>query len=796
MFRCDLQVHSSFSNRPTEWILRRLGMPESYTKPKDLYEKVKKRGCDLVTITDHNTIEGCLQIADLPDVFISEEITTYFPEDGCKIHILAWNITEEQHGEISQVRDNIYELSAYLRAQKIVHGVAHPLYRISQRFSVDHFEKLILLFRVFEGLNGARDPLAQQVATFCLRSLTPERIAELSNRHHLAPTHDESWLKSFTGGSDDHGGLYLGQTWTEVANADNVASFLQQVEKGKGILGGKSGDALRASSSLYHVMISYVGDRIGKKNFYGMKFLSKVAERFLAGENPAHIPFTEKIQHLAHAVRTGGALKFIKPSDPSINRELARYFLDSKIKKELDRIVAKESSPERRTFKMASKIVNDLLFRLFLQFLNQINKGRVIDSLQPFIGMLPIGASVTPYFFAFHSLHSDRPFLLQTAKRFAHKLPENLARRKCAWFTDTLEDVNGVARTIRAMCLAAQKDGTKITVITSRSKIEIDDISIMNFAPVGEFEIPEYKLQKLSFPPILDMIDYIEKEGFTECIISTPGPIGATTLLASKILGLRTSGIYHTDFPQYVRILTDDDVLETLMWSYMRWFYSQLDMIYVNSNFYRYRWIDRGIAPEKLKVLPRGIDTELFNPKHRQNNYWTKKGAKGKVLLYVGRISKEKELGFLSQVYKALKKGGENVSLALVGDGPYREELEKTTPGAIFTGIITGQELGTAYASADLFLFPSTTDTFGNVVIEALASGLPVLVSDVGGPRELISNELDGRVLPANNLNAWVAAISEFIQTPPKRADILHRVQKIQTERTWREAFRKFWELG
>jgi len=145
------------------------------------------------------------------------------------------------------------------------------------------------------------------------------------------------------------------------------------------------------------------------------------------------------------------------------------------------------------------------------------------------------------------------------------------------------------------------------------------------------------------------MLDYVQRERFTELIISTPGPIGLCALGCAKLLGLRTSGIYHTDFPQYARFLSDDAFMETLVWNYMQWFYGQTDLVYVNSEFYRRRWIDRGIAPDKLRIFPRGLDTELFNPALRDSTYWTKRGAKGPVLLYVGRISKEKDLGLLAK---------------------------------------------------------------------------------------------------------------------------------------------------
>src|SRR5205823_12216602 len=93
-------------------------------------------------------------------------------------------------------------------------------------------------------------------------------------------------------------------------------------------------------------------------------------------------------------------------------------------------------------------------------------------------------------------------------------------------------------------------------------------------------ELPEYELQKLSFPPILQMLDYIQRENFSEIIISTPGPVGLTGLLAAKMLNLQTSGIYHTDFTQYIRILTDDSFLESVAWRYLHWLYAQLDTVY------------------------------------------------------------------------------------------------------------------------------------------------------------------------------------------------------------------------
>lgn len=793
MPKCDLQVHSCFSDRPSEWILRKLGVPESYTQPEELYEKLTANGFNYVTITDLNRIEGCLRIAGRLGAFISEKVTTYFPNDPCKIQLLVWNITEAQHVEINQLRRNIFELAAWLREQGIVHGVAHMLYNVNDRLTLAHVEKLILLFRVFETLNGTRDPLSSQITELCLKALTPELINELATIHGFAPTHERAWQKSFFGGSEDYGGLYFGQAWTEVEQASSIEQYLAAVEAGQGKPVGRTGDVHRVGNSIYRVIFNFAKDRLGKTAPKGMDLLGKIATRFLEGKNPTHFSMGEWFGHVGEAIRSGKAVDFFKPNDPSFNREVVKYFLNARIKKELDAIILEEPTPERRTFRMASKIGNDLFYRLFIQVVDRVHKGDLVDCLQPTVGMLPIIASVSPYFFSYYGMRSRRELLLPSAKRFLGAVPPSLQNTKRAWFTDTLDDINGVARTITTMTQSAKRLGYDMTVLVSRNELKVKDIPIKNFEPVGEFELPEYKLQKITFPPILEMIDYIEREKFTECVISTPGPVGLTAVAAARLLGLKTSGIYHTDFPQYVRILTDDEMMETLMWKFMYWFYSQMDIVYVNSEFYRQCWIERGIAPEKIEILPRGLDTELFHYRHRQENFWRKRGAKFPVMLYVGRISKEKELKFLAELFIQLRKNGVNVDLAIVGEGPFEEEMKQMIPEAIFTGVLRGAELGAAYASADLFMFPSTTDTFGNVVIEALSSALPVFVSDVGGPKELIIKPTHGKVLPANQLASWLEAVENYFDQPTPENERKANADQIQKERNWDDAFEVFW---
>src|SRR5207237_10380035 len=177
-----------------------------------------------------------------------------------------------------------------------------------------------------------------------------------------------------------------------------------------------------------------------------------------------------------------------------------------------------------------------------------------------------ISIILAAYIYGFHSQAPSRVSLRRIFMELTGAIPEALQNRKRAWFTDTLEDVNGVATTIRKMTAAGAAAGKDLTVVTSRGELNINNIPIKNFRPIGEFELPKSELQKLSFPPILRILDYIQREKFTEIIISTPGPVGLTGLLAAKMLNLQTSGIYHTDFPQYIRILTEDSFLESVAW--------------------------------------------------------------------------------------------------------------------------------------------------------------------------------------------------------------------------------------
>src|SRR6266849_9022315 len=797
MSKCDLHIHSRFSARSEEWLFRRFDFPDSYSDPRELHRQLLEREMDFVTITDHDTIDGCLEIRDLPNTFISEQVTTYFPQDPCKIHILVWGITEKQHDDIVIIRHNIFALQRYLQNGKIAHAIAHPLYSINGKLEASHLERLILLFKHFEAINGLRDALLSELAQQLFTSLTPEKIEKFVEQHNLEPTHREPWKKILVGGSDDHGGKFVASGFTETPSADSPEKFLAHVRTGNCEARGDGGTPLALSHGFYNTVACFIQDHFHEKLGPSAALIEQIFSRFMEGRDPTEFTLAEKATFIAQGVLSGKIFELAKPANMSLWKELSGYFAQPDVKAKMAEELDSITEPERRTFVMANMVAEQLAFRFFQKFVQQISSGNMLESVQALSAIAPILIILAPYIYGFHSQAPSRKWLQKIFQEMTGKVPEALQNNKRAWFTDTLEDVNGVATTIRKMTAAGAAAGKELIVITSRNELNIDDIPIKNFKPIGEFELPEYELQKLSFPPILQMLDYIQRERFTEVIISTPGPIGLTALLAAKMLNLQISGIYHTDFPQYIRILTEDSFLESMAWRYMHWFYGQLDVVFVNSEEYRQSWIKRGFDPAKLKIFPRGLDTELFHPTRRDPAFWEKfTAANGQIrLLYVGRISREKDLDVLANAYRRLRDEGLPVQLFVVGHGPYSEALAKSLPAAFFTGYLRGTELATAYASADIFVFPSTTDTFGNVILEAQASGLPVVVSDSGGPKELVADKANGLITRSHDVEDFTRAIRTLVTNRALRERMGESARHSVIDLSWPSAFRKFWAM-
>lgn len=336
-------------------------------------------------------------------------------------------------------------------------------------------------------------------------------------------------------------------------------------------------------------------------------------------------------------------------------------------------------------------------------------------------------------------------------------------------FTDTLGDVNGVSRFIQNAARCALDSGRDLRVLTStRFEIPAQD-NIINFPPLAAPRMPKYENLELAFPPMRTMIRAVRQLRPDAIHISTPGPIGTVGRIAARKLRIPMLGVYHTDFPAYIDHLFQEEVLTQLCSTVMTLFYRRFARIFTRSDDYAKSLMSLGIARDRITRLLPGIDTSIFHSRFKNTAIWNSLGIPhGIKVIYCGRVSVEKNLPFLVKVWQQLPPNL-GVQLIVIGDGPYRAQMQRELPDAYFLGFKKGVELSTLYASADLFIFPSTTDTLGQVVMESQSSGLPVLVTNEGGPKEVVRHGETGLVLSARDPGAWVRAIVDLVNDEPRR---------------------------
>lgn len=762
MKKADLHVHSKYSNKPTIYALRKINCPESFTAPSRIYEIARKRGMDYVTITDHNTIDGALEIAHLAGVIIGCEFTVRLPDCGAKVHVVTLGLNEVQFREGRECRHNILEFIPWLRRQGIVHFLAHPLFDMNGRLSLDVIEKLTLLFNVFEVRNGSRAMRFNEMASRMLLGLNEERIGLLADKHGIEPYGEQPWLKGMVGGSDDHGSLFIARSYTE-AKAAGPEEFVASVGNRLSQAHGEHGGFLTMAHSLYGIQYSFCKEKYDRHGAKEQPFVKALINKFLAVE-PARLTLMEQARLFYRKILPDSLFAHEKMGfDQLLDFEARRLLRDRALFDELQ-----GHDLNRKIFSVTSHLANRLLFRYIHRLLDRLGDGNLIGILDNLstIGLVHILSM--PYYVAAYQQHKSRELLDDICRSF---LPENCCREpaKIALFTDTLHEINGVAVTIKRILRTARESGIDCTVLTCSNQEESLRNGVMNFQAIGDFSLPEYTEIKQHFPPVLNVIHFLEQHRFNRIHISTPGSMGCLGLFLAKLLQLPVTATYHTDIPQYVNKLTEDEGLERAAWIFMTWFYSQVDEITVPSEATRKQLEDNGIDGARIKLLPRWVNTDSYSPAHRDHTFYQGTAVgDGLKFLYVGRVSKEKNLLLLAESFRQVHGRNQAARLIVVGDGPYRAEMEDLLRGlpVLFLGFVEGDELARAYASADVFVFPSTTDTWGNVVLEAQASGLPVIVSDQGGPKELMANGRTGLVVAANDQGALAGAMLRLLEHP------------------------------
>jgi predicted metal-dependent phosphoesterase TrpH len=236
--KLDLHVHTHHSGNTTIYPLN-LIMKESYNSPDGVYRRAKARGMDLVTITDHDQIDGALAIADRPDVIIGCEVTGCFPNDGVRVHLGVLGITERQHHEIQQLRVNVAELLPYLKQERIFTTLNHVASRINGEITAPHIASLMPWVDGIEVINGSRLPS---------QNLTAECLADACRKVGVA-------------GSDSHTGRGIGRTWVEAPAARDRDGFLIELHAGRVRVGGRHGNFFTMASDMLRLASGFYVDR-------------------------------------------------------------------------------------------------------------------------------------------------------------------------------------------------------------------------------------------------------------------------------------------------------------------------------------------------------------------------------------------------------------------------------------------------------------------------------------------------------------------------------------------------------
>ncbi|MHB1686850.1 MAG: glycosyltransferase family 4 protein [Ignavibacteriaceae bacterium] len=269
--------------------------------------------------------------------------------------------------------------------------------------------------------------------------------------------------------------------------------------------------------------------------------------------------------------------------------------------------------------------------------------------------------------------------------------------------------------------------------------------------------------------------------------INSPCPLGYAALKFGLKHSIPVVATYHTHFASYAKYYKVKS-LESFSWNYFRSLYNRCESVYVPSIPILNELREHGLT--STEFLPHGVDTQTFNPGFKSSDWKRNLGIEDKTaLLFAGRLVWEKDLQTFADVYKILSAKRNDIAFVLAGDGPIREDLKKIMPEAKFLGYQTGSELSTTYASSDIFVFPSTTETFGNVTVEAMASGIPPICVKEGGAYGIIKDGVTGLIAEPRNAEDISDKIEKLLDQPELRNRIALQALEYAQTQSWKNVF-------
>jgi glycosyltransferase involved in cell wall biosynthesis len=355
-----------------------------------------------------------------------------------------------------------------------------------------------------------------------------------------------------------------------------------------------------------------------------------------------------------------------------------------------------------------------------------------------------------------------------------------------ALITETFApEVNGVANTLSRLCDGLRASGHHIQLVRPRQGQE-GSLNSAEQILVRGWPIPGYPGLQWGQGALSKLLRNWQRQRPDVLYIATEGPLGLSALRAARRLQIPVVSGFHTNFQQYTAHY-GAGLLSRALTSYLRWFHHRTHVTLVPSHTQRLELQRRGF--HNLALLSRGVDSQLFHPAKRSDALRREWGLSPDdvAIVHVGRLAAEKNLDLLAQSFAALQQAhpGQRLTLIVVGDGPQRAKLTQQLPEARFCGVRRGEELASHYASGDVFLFPSLSETFGNVVLEAMASGLAVVAYDQAAAAQHIQHGHNGALAEGGDERGFIDAASWLLSDAPTLRRVRLNARQHAAQQGW-----------
>ena len=802
LLKIDLHCHDYNSDVPDELIGRILNIPETWISSERLVKELKKNDCQAFTITNHNNARSCYEMQEKGvDLITAAEFSCWVPDFNIGIHVLTYGFTPEQEKRLNKFRCDIYAFQEYTYTHNIPTIWAHPLYHYATKEMppMEFFDKMLLLFERFEMLNGQRDTWQNMLVKEWVESATPEKIDSYSQKFGIPLDKycRNPYKKTVTGGSDSHMGIFSGLcgSYLYVPNlqqrlqTERVSELaLEAIRNGDIVPYGSYHNSEKLTISFLHyvcqIAINYKdpglirlllhngnsSDKIISmvaSNAFSEMQRHKVTMSFmelfhdcLLGKKPSLLkkitvpkfykPVFDAAEEMAKVYReeTGDLSERYYKLLLEINNHM-NQLLFSRLKDKITKLAY--NSPEDIDIeKVINKLELSTSLRSYTEQKKRSSKGsfdinKFLDGLSfPFLASSAILAA---HFTSTKVLYNTRPFL----KKFSTQLDKFKHPERVLWLTDTLEDKNGVSVVLKMMHQEIKKRNLPIDILVCSSTLQNDE-NLIVMKPACEIQTPLYPNQPIRIPNFLELHNLFHEKGYDRIVCSTEGMMGAMGLYLKHAYSVPAYFYIHTDWVMFSRkVLNFDKHNQNRMRRFLRMYYGAFDKVFVLNSDQK-KWLtghNMNFDKNKVCLTAHWADT-IFKPQPKNKSELFGIDNHRPVLLYVGRVSKEKGVTELPAIYKAVKKNHPEVALVVVGQGPAYQELKAALPELICYDWVEREKLPEIYSTADMLVFPSKFDTFSCVVLESITCGLPVIAYSTKGPKDIIENGVCGYLVKTN----------------------------------------------